>query len=401
MLVNQKDDKVSTKLRALHVYRTYFPDPPGGVAEAIRQIANSTGSFGVQTKIFTLSPNPLPSVISTTEAEVLRARSWAAPSSCDLGGLAAFEQFAKACDESNIVHYHFPWPFEDVLHALVRPRIPAVMTYHSDVIRQKFFGSMYAPLMWRTLKSMKAIVATSAAYARTSLVLSHPSIRDKVRVIPLGIVEESYPKKADAGVFERIKMDRGDAYFLFIGAFRYYKGLHTLVQAARHVGAKIVIAGSGPEERKLKELADQIGVRSLIFAGQISDAEKVALLRSCLALVLPSHLRSEAYGMVLVEAAMFGRPMISCEIGTGTSFVNAHGESGIVVPPEDPEILAQAMRQLLNETALTEKMGLAARARYERLFSGAALGKAYADLYREVTGYPRFENGPELDNQAP
>lgn len=377
---------MNSKLRALHVYRTYFPDPPGGVAEAIRQIANSTGSFGIQTKIFTLSPNPVPGVISTAEGEVLRARSWAAPASCDLGGLSAFRQFAGACDESDIVHYHFPWPFADVLHALVRPRIPAVITYHSDVIRQRFFGAMYAPLMWRTLKSMRAVVATSSAYARTSPVLSYPSIRDKVRVIPLGIVEESYAKEADPGVFDRIKMDRGDAYFLFIGAFRYYKGLHTLVQAARHVGAKIVIAGSGPEEEKLRELVNQVGARNVVFAGQISDAEKVALLQSCRALVLPSHVRSEAYGMVLVEAAMFGRPMISCEIGTGTSFVNAHEESGIVVPPENPEMLAQAMCQLLNETALAEKMGLAARARYERLFSGVALGKAYAGLYREVTG---------------
>jgi glycosyltransferase involved in cell wall biosynthesis len=375
---------VNVKLRALHVYRTYFPDPPGGLQEAIRQIAYSTSSFGIRTKIFTLSPNPVPSVIFRPEGEVLRARSWAAPASCDLGGLAAFRQFAQACSESNIVHYHFPWPFEDVLHALVRPRIPAVMTYHSDVIRQKFLGAIYAPLMWRTLKAMRVIVATSPAYARTSPVLSHPSIREQVRVIPFGIVEESYSKEADDGVFDRIGMDRSEPYFLFIGVLRYYKGLHTLVQAARSVGAKIVIAGSGPEELALKELLLQTGGRNVIFAGQISDAEKVALLRSCRALVLPSHLRSEAFGMVLVEAAMFGRPQISCEIGTGTSFVNVHEETGIVVPPDAPDELAQAMNQLLRETSMAEGMGLAARARYERLFSGDALGKAYAGLYREV-----------------
>lgn len=377
---------MSKQLQALQVYRTYFPDPPGGMQEAIRQIANSTSSFGVQTKIFALSPNPVPSVIFRPEGEVLRAQSWAAPASCDLGGLAAFRQFAKACDESNVVHYQFPWPFEDVLHAIVRPKIPAVMTYQSDVIRQKFLGAFYAPLMWRTLKSMRVIVATSPAYARTSPVLSHPSIRNKVRVIPNGIVEESYSKESNMGIFDRIMINHGDPYFLFIGVLRYYKGLHTLVQAARHVGARIVIAGSGPEERKLKELSSQAGAQNVVFAGQISDTEKVALLQSCRALVLPSHLRSEAFGMALVEAAMFGRPQISCEIGTGTSFVNAHEESGIVVPPERPDMLAQAMCLLLNEPALAEKMGLASRARYERLFSGAALGKAYADLYREVTG---------------
>jgi rhamnosyl/mannosyltransferase len=209
-------------------------------------------------------------------------------------------------------------------------------------------------------------------------------MRDKVRVIPNGIVEESYSKEADTNVFNRIKVERSEPYFLFIGVLRYYKGLHTLVQAAVHVDAKIVIAGSGPEDRNLKELANQLNAKNIIFAGQISDSEKVALLQNCRALVLPSHLRSEAFGMVLVEAAMFGRPQISCEIGTGTSYVNTHEESGIVVPPENPKELANAMFLLLHDISLAKKFGLGARARYERLFSGDALGKAYVDLYREV-----------------
>lgn len=375
---------MTKKLQALQIYRTYFPDPPGGLQEAVRQIAISTSGFGIQTRIFTLSPNPVPASIARPEGIVLRARSWAAPASCDLGGLAAFRQFAEACSQSDVVHYQFPWPFEDVLHAVVRPRIPAVLTYQSDVIRQRFLGTMYAPLMWHTLKSMRVIVATSPAYARTSPVLSHPSIRDKVRVIPNGIAEESYSKDADAGVFDRIKIDAGEPYFLFIGVLRYYKGLHTLVQTARHIDAKIVIAGSGPEDSNLKQLAHRTGAKNIVFAGQISDGEKVALLQSCRALVLPSHLRSEAFGMVLVEAAMFRRPQISCEIGTGTSFVNAHEESGIVVPPESPDELGRAMSLLLNDSSLADRMGLAARARYERLFSGNALGNAYANLYREV-----------------
>jgi len=375
---------MNDKLKAVQVYRTYFPDPPGGLQEAVRQIAISTSDFDIEAKIFTLSPSPEPAKIVRPEGVVLRARSWAAPASCDLGGINAFKQFAKVCSKSDVVHYQFPWPFEDVLHAIVRPQIPAVMTYQSDVIRQKLLGAMYAPLMWRTLRSMKFIVATSPAYARTSVVLSDRSIRDKVRVIPNGIVEESYSKVADTGVFDRIKIDQSEPYFLFIGVLRYYKGLHTLVQAARSVDARIVIAGSGPEERNLKELAGQLGAKNIIFSGQITEAEKVALLQSCRALVLPSHVRSEAFGMVLVEAGMFGRPQISCEIGTGTSFVNTHEESGIVVPSENPVELAHAMTLLLQDFTLAEKLGLGARSRYERLFSGDALGKAYADLYREI-----------------
>ncbi len=88
--------------------------------------------------------------------------------------------------------------------------------------------------------------------------------------------------------------------------------------------------------------------------------------------------------MVLVEAAMFGRPLITCEIGTGTSYINSHDETGLVVQPEDPIALAEAINSLLNQNELAEKFGLAARVRYEKFFSGDAMGHAYASLFMEV-----------------
>jgi glycosyltransferase involved in cell wall biosynthesis len=368
----------------LHVYRTYFPDPPGGLQEAIRQIALSTTEQGIANTIFTLSPQPHPSILVSPEARVVRSRSWAAPASCDLGGPDAFSTFARLARDADVLHYLFPWPFADVLHATVRPKSSAVLTYISDVVRQRLLGAAYAPLMWRTLRQMRVIVANSPAYAKTSPVLSHPDIRDKVRVIPLGIEESSYPKQGDSTIFPRIGLLINEPYFLFVGVLRYYKGAHFLVQAAKNFGAKVVIVGSGPEGDSLKALAAEIGANNIVFAGQVNNNEKVALLKHCTALVLPSHLRSEAYGMVLVEAAMFGRPLISCEIGTGTSYVNAHEETGFVVQPESPDELARAMNTLLADERLVGDMGRAARLRYERLFSGPALGKAYADLFREV-----------------
>ena len=245
-------------------------------------------------------------------------------------------------------------------------------------------GTLYAPLMWRMLRSMRTIVATSPAYARTSQVLSHPCIRDKVRIIPLGIDDSSYPKVGDDSVFDRIGVSANEPYFLFIGVLRYYKGIHFLIKAANSVGAKIIIAGSGPEGGRLRKLVDDIGLTNVVFAGQVSNAEKVSLLKHCHAFVLPSHLRSEAFGMVLVEAAMFSRPLISCEIGTGTSFVNAHEETGLIIPSESSDALARAMNMLLTDSALAIRMGAAARVRYEKLFSGVALGRAYAELYREI-----------------
>ncbi|MCK9988906.1 MAG: N-acetyl-alpha-D-glucosaminyl-diphospho-ditrans,octacis-undecaprenol 3-alpha-mannosyltransferase / rhamnosyltransferase [Azoarcus sp.] len=374
-------------LKVLHVYRTYFPDPPGGgLQEAIRQICLAVQPLGIENTIFTLSPDPLPAVMERPEARVVRERSWAAPASCDLGGSSAFLRFRELAREADLVHYLFPWPFADVLHRVVPRGKPVVLTYISDIVRQRLVGRLYAPLMWKTLGEMRAVVANAPSYAQTSPVLSDVAVRDRVHVIPLGIDERSYPEVGDDSIFQKLRLDEDEPYFLFIGVLRYYKGLHSLVRAAGRVGARIVIAGSGPEESPLRSQVAVAGARNVLFAGQVSDEEKVALIGRCRALVLPSHLRSEAFGMVLVEAAMFGKPMITCEIGTGTSFVNSHAETGFVVPPDNPGALADAMNRLIEDMALAESMGRAARSRYERMFSGEALGREYARLFQECVG---------------
>lgn len=373
-------------MRVLHVYRTYFPDPPGGLQEAIRQICLATSALGVDAKVFTLSPQPNPKKISAAEAEVVRSRSWAAPASCDLGGVDAVRQFCTLSSWADIIHYHFPWPFADVLRLLGTRKKPSVMTYHSDIVRQKYLGRIYGPLMRNTLKGMDAVVATSPAYATTSAVLTQNVAARNLRIIPLGIVDYASGLTEDVtsdDILARLNLG-AKPFVLALGVLRYYKGLHTLIEAANAIDGTVVIAGSGPEELALKSQTARLGYTNIVFAGQVTEAEKMVLLHHCRALVLPSHVRSEAFGMVLVEGSMFGKPMVCCEVGSGTSFVNSHGETGFVVPPESPQELAKACNALLHDQICAARMGAAARARYERLFSGEALGRAYFDLYNEV-----------------
>lgn len=385
MIGNQPNNYIKESiLRILHVFRTYFPEPPGGVQEVIRQICLSTSVSGlISNTVYTLSPKPNPRIIQRPEGVVIRERSWMSPASCDIGGIASIASFAEQVRHADIIHYHFPWPFGDVLHSLVRPKIPSIVTYHSDIVRQRWLGLIYSPLMWHTLKSMDVIVATSPNYARTSTILNQPSVKDKVKVIPLGIDEHSYATEHNKEILEKLNLNN-QPFFLFLGVPRYYKGVHTLIKAAKLVNAKIVIAGTGGELEQLKQMVGEFYLKNVIFAGFVSDSEKITLIKACRALVLPSHLRSEAFGMVLIEAAMFSKPMISCDIGTGTSYVNVNEETGFVVEPEQAESLGRAMNTLLNEESLANQMGFAARLRYERLFSGPALGQAYTSLYNEL-----------------
>ncbi|TCQ98197.1 glycosyl transferase family 1 [Neorhizobium sp. JUb45] len=241
---------------------------------------------------------------------------------------------------------------------------------------------LYRPLMHRFLSRVDRIVATSPNYLASSEVLQR--YRDKTEVIPLGLDEADYPH-ASAQLKDGWKARFPRPFFLFIGVLRYYKGLHTLIEAAKHVDADILIAGEGPVEGDLKNQAARAGLSNVHFLGPISDLDKAALLQLCTAFVFPSHLRSEAFGLSLVEAAMFGKPMISCEIGTGTSFVNRDGETGIVVPPNSPTGLADAMRRLQSEPRTVAVFSANARQRYNQELRAEVMVDRYCQLYRSLT----------------
>jgi len=176
----------------------------------------------------------------------------------------------------------------------------------------------------------------------------------------------------------------GNRFFLFVGMLRYYKGLHILLDAVAGTDLPVVIVGAGPIEQQLRKQALRLNLSNVLFLGALPEEDKAALLSLCLAVVFPSHLRSEAFGISLLEGAMFGKPMISSEIGTGTTYVNIQGETGLVVPPSDPHALQQAMTYLVEHPAEAARMGHNARQRYETLFTADIMVSEYLDLYEEM-----------------
>jgi rhamnosyl/mannosyltransferase len=233
---------------------------------------------------------------------------------------------------------------------------------------------------------MDRIVATSPNYLASSTVLA--SYKDSVKVIPIGLDKASYPEvQPDKLKFwnERI----GPKFFLFVGLIRYYKGLHILLEAAQGIDYPIVILGAGPVESELKVQAAQLGLSNIYFLGFQSDEDKVALLTLSYAVVFPSHLRSEAFGVSLLEGAMYGKALISSEIGTGTTYINIADETGLVVPPSDPLALRQAMIYLWEHPKQASEMGERAEQRYWQLFTAEQMVRSYVDLYKEMVNIPQ------------
>lgn len=362
-------------LSVLHVFKTYFPDTSGGVEQVIREIAVGTRADGVATTVLTLSANRESHPLDFEGHHVERV-----PRRFDVASTgfspALFARFRALAPHFDVVHYHFPWPMMDLLHLSLSRRPKSVVTYHSDIVRQRRLERIYAPLRRRFLASVDAVVATSSVYAETSPVLA--ALARPARIIPIGIADSP---AADPARVEAFRARFGARFFLFVGVLRYYKGLPYLIEAARRTGLPVVVAGSGEGDA----LFDAANLPNIHRLGHVSEADKAALLALCTGFVFPSHLRSEAFGVALLEAARAGKPMISCEIGTGTSYINRNGATGLVIPPADPSALADAMRHIWQDGAAAQRMGAAARSRYEAEFTAERMAARYAALYREVT----------------
>lgn len=365
-------------MRVLHFYKTYKPDSMGGVEQVIGEICSGAAARGIPSDILTVSPDT--STVDFGDHVHYRAKLdfKFASSYFSVASLSRLKTLAQNAD---VIHYHFPWPFADMAHFITRLNKPTVLTYHSDIVKQKTLLRFYQPLMFKFLGSVTKIVATSPQYAQSSPVLRR--FADKVEVIPFGLNEKAYPPVSESKLQEW--RDRiGPKFLLFVGMLRYYKGLHVLLDALKGSEYDVVILGGGPLESELKAQANALGLKHVHFVGALPDEDKFALLTLCHSLVFPSHLRSEAFGISLLEGAMYGKPLISCEIGTGTSYVNAAGETGLVVPPEDPVALRQAIDQIWNDTELATRMGKAARARFLKYFTSDEMADAYVDLYRRI-----------------
>ena len=162
-----------------------------------------------------------------------------------------------------------------------------------------------------------------------------------------------------------------------------------MLDALRGTGYPLVIVGAGPIERELRAHAAQIGLANVHFLGALSDRDKVALLQLSYAVLFPSHLRAEAFGISLLEGAMFGKPLISSEIGTGTSYINVHGETGLVVPPNNPELFKDALRALYEDPERAGEMGRRAHRRYQAYFTADRMTDRYIELYNDLLSRPR------------
>ncbi len=278
-----------------------------------------------------------------------------------------FHQFS-----GDILHVHEPFPLADLslemFSELKRKFSSIVVTWHSDIIRQKFFLPLYRPILVKFLKEVDLIMVSNPNLVLNSELLS--MYQDKCAVVPIGI---EYPILDSAKIHSMANEIRNtySPFVLFVGRLVYYKGLEYLIDAMRDISdASLVIIGDGPLKRKLMSQVERFSMTSKVFfLPHFSRRELFAYYEACELFVLPSIERSEAYGIVQLEAMACGKPVVCTDLKTGTAFINRHNETGLVVPPRDSKALAEAISLLLSNHELRNRFGENARRRFNQEFT--------------------------------
>jgi glycosyltransferase involved in cell wall biosynthesis len=293
----------------------------------------------------------------------------------------------------DLLHLHLPNP--SAFWALALPaarRLPWLLHWHADVpadalsLQLRLLYRGYAPLESALLRRAGTVVATSAAYAASSVALR--PWQDKVAVVPLGLVDAG----ADAARPEPALWPQPDGLrILFVGRFSYYKGLAHLLRALAMVdGASLVLVGTGEQDAALRRQVAQLGLGARVaFAGALTDAALAGAYAAADVVCLPSIERSEAFGLVLLEAMRAGVATVATGVpGSGMAEVVDQGRAGLLVPPGDAAGLAAALCRLRDGPDLRAQLAAAGRARFDTRFRIEPVAASLKALYQDLLARP-------------
>lgn len=305
----------------------------------------------------------------------------------------SFSYFFAAVREArkaDIVHLHAANFLAALAILFIGFRPKLLVHWHMDVIGKGIVGKVVAPLEWLMLKRANLVVATSQRYVESSIPLQ--PFLSKVRVVPLGITPTQLGREKCALPERLANFVGGRKFVLSVGRLSAYKGFSVLIEAVKFLPSEVavVIAGGGELAGELAGLIEKYNLQDkVLLAGRVSQEELTALYQNAELFCLPSILRSEAFGVVLLEAMAYSLPIVATNIvGSGVSWVNEEGVSGLNVTPGNPQELATACMRILSDENLRMKYSNGAKQRYENNFTESKFRElslaVYADLLADA-----------------
>lgn len=367
----------SRKLRVLHVGK-FYPPHMGGIETHLQTLCSGLRKF-LDLRVIVANDQNAEANETLDGVPVTRlpTRLTLASTPLCLGMVAKLRN-----SESDIIHLHVPNPMAVLAYMASGHKGHLLVTYHSDMVRQKFLGALFTPFLHAALRRSSAIIATSPNYLQSSPVLAQH--REKCEVIPLGIPLRDF-ENCDPARVAAVREQYGDRLIVSVGRLVYYKGFEYLIRAMTQVTGRLLIVGEGPLESKLKALAAELGIADrVILLGKIDHQFLVSCYHAAKVFALASIARSEAFGITQVEAMAAGLPVVNTRLDSGVPYVSLHERTGLTVPPKDPQALAAAINSLLDNEDRRLRFGSAARLRARQEFSVEVMVDRTLSLYDKV-----------------
>ncbi|WP_454985460.1 glycosyltransferase [Capnocytophaga gingivalis] len=369
-------------MKILHIGK-YYPPYFGGIEKVNYDIVEGLNMNGVQTDVLCSNHNK-GNAFSEVPYKTYRTHTLKFIASTPLS-YSIITTLKKIQDNYDIIHVHLPNPMANLAIFITRPKAKIILHWHSDIINQKNLLKLYSPLQAWLLKRANKIVITTPTYLEGSDTLK--KYKNKIVCIPIGI--DNKELFIDQNTLNNLKNKyKGYKIIFSLGRLVYYKGFEYLIEAARSLPNDIIIliAGIGELKEKLQQQISKHNLQDRVkLLGKIPFKELGAYYQLCDIFCLPSTERSEAFGVVQIEAMAFGKPIISTSIkGSGVDWVNLNDVSGIIVPPKDTNKLAEAVTALLTDEEKYQWLSIGAKKRYEEEFTKDKMVNSFKNLYLEI-----------------
>ncbi|MDW5416960.1 glycosyltransferase [Iodobacter sp. CM08] len=368
-------------MKIIHLGK-FYPPEYGGIETVTFDLVEGLNQQGVNTDVLCSNKGTETKIdLSNARYRVIRAGTLAVINSTSIS-IKLISELKQRIHQYDAIHIHLPNPMANLAMWIIKPKCKVYLHWHSDIVKQKHMLKLYAPWLKWLINRADGIIATSAQYANSSKWLS--SNMDKVSIIPIGVADKS--QLASPLLVQKIRGEySGKKIILSIGRSAIYKGIIHLIEACKYINDDVVVLIGGPGVESFLPLIQRLGLEYKVkILGAIADQQLPSYYAACDIFCLPSILRSEAYGIVQVEAMSFSKPVISCDIaGSGVSWVNEHDKSGLIVPPSNPLALANAINRLSQDNALRNKMALYARKRFEQELTAEKMVKKTIQMYQE------------------
>lgn len=367
------------KMKVLQVGKFY--PVQGGVEKVMYDLMTGLSAAGVDCDMLCAGlEGDNREVALNAQARLLICKTWFKLAATMISPVMIF-RLRKICGQYDIIHVHHPDPMACLALFCSGYKGKVVLHWHSDILKQKFLLQFYRPLQNWLIRRADLIVGTTPVYLKESPFLA--SVQPKTACVPIGIDAIQPDEAAVAAVRKQYP---GKKIIFSLGRLIGYKGFTYLVDAARFLEDRylILIGGTGPLQETLQKQIENSGLTEKVkMLGYISDKDLPAYYGACDLFCLSSIQKTEAFGIVQIEAMSCGKPVVATRIPqSGVAWVNAEQESGMNVPPENAKELAEAIHAILKEEEVYAGFSHRAKLRYESWFTQEKMIQKCLDLYQ-------------------